>query len=236
MRLWRAFASGYLRKKSRKKPPRRNRRALRPGRGLGLLVGRLGVGLEDPFHHLLVGGRGQIDPPRRRMAVHVFGEGHHPDLPVLDEGQESLEPAVLVNPLVRPRPEAELLPVVAEDGRPARVADRSEVAVDVLEGTERDVIAEGLVDRKDAEGPALVLGDVGRGQIADARVVKVLFVEERVLDPGRGQGAGQAGLPDALGQPERRAAAGRSSRPRKSLIMRTWPMRSSSGMTERMGS
>ena len=166
------------------------------------LKGRLLVRLEDPLHHLLVGSRRKIHPPGRRMAVQIFREGHHPDLLLLDERQKPLEPAVVVNPLMRAGPDAELLPVVTENGRPARVADRSEIGLDVLERVERDEIAQGLVDRKDAQAPAFVLGDIGRGQVADARIMKMLFIEEGELDPRRRQGPRQVGLPDALRQPE----------------------------------
>ena len=135
------------------------------------------------------------------MRVQVFGEGGHADAAFLDEDQEPLEPAVLVDPFAGPRPDAELLAVVTEDGRAAGLADRAEVAVEVGEGTERNEIAERLIDGENAQRAALVLRDVARMEVPDPGVAKVLLVEQRVLDARLGQRSRQVGLPDPLGQP-----------------------------------
>ena len=174
----------------------------RAGPGLELLEGRLVVGLEDPLHHFFVGRRRKIDPARGRMRVQILGKGHRPDALVFDVGEEPLEPAFLEHPFVGARPDAEFLAVVPEDGRPARSPEPVEMGVDVVEAVERHEVAELFVDRKKPQTSALFLGDIGRSQVADPGIVKMLFVEEGVFDARRRQGFGQVGLPDSFGEPQ----------------------------------
>jgi hypothetical protein len=172
------------------------------GPGLERLEGRLVVRFEDPLHHLFIGRRRKVDPAGGGMAVEIVREGHRSDPSFLDEGEEAPEPTLLVNPFLGSRPDPELLAVVAEDGRPAGVADRSEVGVDLVERTKRDEVAELLVDGKDAQAAPLILRDVGRGQVPDPRVMEMFLVEERVFDARGRQGLRQMRFPDPLGQPQ----------------------------------
>src|SRR5207247_5840345 len=89
------------------------------GRTLGLFNGELQVARgrrgKRPFHHFLVGGGGEINPPYRRVVIEKarHGRGLQPSRRAFDLREESHEPAFRVAMVVGAWPNAELLAVVA---------------------------------------------------------------------------------------------------------------------------
>ena len=126
MRQYISSASGYFTLKFRQKPPRTNGRSdAQRGSSLHLVRDPLVLdqllGRQRPFGHLAVAAIGQIDLADRRHVVERLGQrGHLDPVLVLHQGvEEPRQPAVVVDVLLRLRPGAELLAVVAED-RPPR--------------------------------------------------------------------------------------------------------------------
>ena len=126
--------------------------------------------------------------------------------------EEAAEPAVLVDVLLRFRPGAELLAVVAEQAdrpgpllrEPGQVADR------FLGRGEGDRVPQLLAAGEDAQHAAFVLGDqvALELRIGQAGHLEVEVVEDRVLDAGVDQVVGEGLLPDPFGNPH--AADGRA--------------------------
>ncbi len=161
---------------------------------------------QRPLHHLLVGGVRQIDPSHRRGLVEVLGGEHRPHPPLRlrlgDSGEERLQPLLLEDPVVRVRPEAELLSVIAV-GRGRAAVVLCQVVDDLLRRGEWDPVAEPLVDGEDGRRVPGLLGDVIAGNpiLRHASGAEVGVVEERVADAGLREDPRQIGIPDALGQP-----------------------------------
>ena len=166
------------------------------------------AGRERPRAHLGVRGRGQVDPPDGRLAVQPLagGDGREPVRVRLQRLEEALHPpAGAPAVLVGRRPGAELLAVVAHHADPPAVLRRvvTQVADDVLDGPERDAVAQALLRPEHGQQVALVLGGVGTPQVRlrDRGGPEVLVVEDRPAVAGRHEGGRQVGLPDALREP-----------------------------------
>ena len=106
--------------------------------------------------------------------------------------------------VVRARPRAELLPVVAHRGQPRLLGgDGPQVGDRGLDVAERDPIAQLAIGAEDREAAALVLGHVRAGEPRplDRGRPEVLVVEDRPVVAAVDEGRRQVRFPDALGEP-----------------------------------
>ena len=136
-------------------------------------------------------------------------EGHNFDLSLLlptgKSAQKLVKPALIINPLFGPGPDAELFPVVKVDGKfsPAE-GHLVQVLGQALYRPEGDGVAQGLVNGKDGKPLALGLGVVVavEGLFLKARDDEVPVIHHHVLDAQGGQVLHQGLVPDPFGEPK----------------------------------
>ena len=164
-----------------------------------------GVGLERPFRHLRIGARGDVDPPRGFLEDPRVFEGRRLyEVGLRDRRKELLEPAVLMDTLVRAGPGAELLAVVGvHDESRALIGSCAKLLHRLADVAERDEVPEPHTSREDDHGQALIFGDKGLAELLrpEARLKEMLVIEDRVGNTCLREERRQVGLPDAFRQP-----------------------------------
>ena len=126
-----------------------------------------GGSVEGPLTHLVIRAPGQVHAARGLLEdPRVLERRRLDEVRLCDLGEEVLEPAVLVNALVRPWPGAELLAVVRIDDqlRPGGVA-LAQLLHGLPDIAERDEIAEPRARGVEDEREPLVLGDERLAQL-----------------------------------------------------------------------
>src|SRR5579863_400257 len=162
---------------------------------------------QRPFHHFGVGGGRQVGAARGSVRGEVFagGGGLQPGGIFLEGHEEFLEPGVLIAMVEGAGPDAEFLHIVAHGGHLAGVGAGSvaKIGDDLLDGAEGNEIAEKLLAGENANGLAMVFGDVVGEQFfgLEAGGEKMDVVENGVADVGFGEDRGELRFPHALGEP-----------------------------------
>ena len=126
-------------------------------------------------------------------------------LQALHRLEEVVQPAGAVDPILRPWPPAELLPVVREHREPmALSAELFEVGRGFFRRAEGDQVAEPLVDREQPDALAVGFRMVWAVQLVVTKAAgqEMTVIDERVFDAGRREIGGQFRLPHALGEPQ----------------------------------
>ncbi len=174
-----------------------------------VLLGRPGTALrrrrQGPAEHLRVAAVREIDARAGREAGHGFPQRHGLDLLQLAQPlKEPPEPAVPMDGLERPRPEAELLEVIGERQQ-ASAARRMtpQAGKHLLDRTPGDAHAQLLDRRDDGQRLALVLRAVGPAELieGESRGEEVQVVQRDDLDAAVVEGGCQILRPYPLGQP-----------------------------------
>src|SRR5204863_9508906 len=127
-------------------------------------------GLQRPLAHLVVRPAWQIDPTGRLLEdPGVFERGGLEEVGLRDLTEEIFQPAILVDPLVRAWPRAELLAVVrVHDELRAGGLPLPELLHRLTDVAERDEVAQPGARRVEDEWEALVLGDEGLAELVAA--------------------------------------------------------------------
>ncbi len=165
------------------------------------------IGRQGPFGHLAIAAIGQINFPRRRNAVKGLGQrGHLDPILVAHQGIEKADqPALLVNVFFCLRPDAEFLPVIAENGNGVGMllGHFGQVFQRLLRRGEGNQVSQPLAAGKHRQQPAFILGNQvpGKLRIVESRGLEMKIVENRVFDAGVGQVAAERLLPHAFGDP-----------------------------------
>ncbi len=174
---------------------------------------RRGLRGQSPLAHLIVGGCGEVNPAERGKAHRVFAGGDR-DQPVgvlLNSREEVLDPPPIPAMEIRPRPQAELLPIVSHHRHPGRGAGREwplrllPQPVDHLgDRGPGDRVSQMLGGAKDPQRISQLLGHVIAEEILIGQPdpLKVGVIHDGVLKAHARQGAGQMRLPHPLRQPE----------------------------------
>src|SRR6266849_993984 len=128
------------------------------------VVALANAGGKRPFHHLGVGGGGQVGAARGSVRGKVLaGRGSLQPGGVFLEGEEEFfEPGVLVTVVKGAGPDAEFLHVVAHGGHLIRMSagGLAEISNDLLDGAEGNEITQSFLAGEDANGLAVIFGDV----------------------------------------------------------------------------
>ncbi len=162
---------------------------------------------QRPFGHLTVRAVGQIDLAHRRNVVEGFGQCRDLDpILVADQGVEKPhQPAVVVNVFFRVRPSAEFFAVVAEDGDRVRLhlSHLRQIVDRRLRIGERNRVSQPLAARENRHRSPFVLRDqmARKLLLGHAGAFEMEIVENRVLDAGIDQIAGEVLFPNAFGNP-----------------------------------